>query len=85
MAKGRRRTGDDVLPSDSPWKEALQQFLEPFLAFFFPRIHAGLDWRRGYQALDKEFQQIVKEATKGRPWPTSSSGCGARTVGRPGS
>jgi len=34
---------------DSPWKEALEHFLEPFLALCFPEVHAGIDWRRGYQ------------------------------------
>src|SRR5437899_2164717 len=28
--------------NDSPWKEALDHFLRPFLAFFFPAIHADL-------------------------------------------
>src|SRR5260370_25405322 len=51
---------------DSPWKEALDYFLERFLAFFFPEVHRVIDWRRGYQALDKEFQQIVHEAAAGR-------------------
>lgn len=27
---------------DSPWKEALQRFFEPFMAFFFPTAHAGI-------------------------------------------
>jgi hypothetical protein len=51
---------------DSPWKEALDQFLEAFLAFFFPQIHADLDWKRGYESLDKEFQQIIRAAKVGR-------------------
>jgi hypothetical protein len=51
---------------DSPWKEALDQFLEAFLHFFFPAIHADLDWPSGHEALDKEFQQIVRGATAGK-------------------
>lgn len=50
---------------DTPWKEALQHFLGPFLAFFFPDIHAGIAWARGYEALDKELHQIVR-APRGR-------------------
>jgi len=51
---------------DSPWKEALEHFLAPFLAFFFPNIHKALDWSRGYQSLDKELHQIVRGAKVGR-------------------
>jgi hypothetical protein len=59
----RRSTPADL---DSPWKEALELFLEPFLAFFFPVVHAALDWRRGYQSLDKELQQIARDSRTGR-------------------
>ncbi len=51
---------------DSPWKEALDAYFEPFLAVLFPAIHAQLDWSRGHESLDKEFQQIVREAESGR-------------------
>lgn len=51
---------------DSPWKEALDVYFEPFLAFFFAQAHADIDWRRGYEPLDKELQQIVREGELGR-------------------
>lgn len=51
---------------DSPWKEAISYYFQPFMAFFFPTIHDGLDWNRGYEFLDKEFQQIVRDAETGR-------------------
>jgi hypothetical protein len=51
---------------DSPWKEALDCYFEPFLAFFFPNAHAEIDWLRGYETLDKELQQVVREAELGR-------------------
>ncbi len=51
---------------DSPWKEALDRYFEAFLDFFFPKAHAEIDWTRGYEALDKELQQIVREAEWGR-------------------
>jgi hypothetical protein len=51
---------------DSPWKEALEHFLAAFLEFFFPKLHAAIDWKRGYEALDKEFQQIVHDASTGK-------------------
>jgi hypothetical protein len=51
---------------DSPWKEALEHFLEWFLALCFPEVHAGIDWSRGYQSLDKELQQIIRDAKVGK-------------------
>jgi len=51
---------------DSPWKEALDSYFEPFMAFFFPEAHREIDWGRGYEALDKELQQAVREAELGR-------------------
>ncbi len=51
---------------DSPWKEALDAYFEPFLALLFPQAHRQIDWSRGYESLDKEFQQVVREAEIGR-------------------
>jgi hypothetical protein len=51
---------------DSPWKEALDAYFEPFLALLFPQVHRQIDWSRGYESLDKEFQQVVREAEVGR-------------------
>jgi hypothetical protein len=55
-----------VADFDSPWKEALDYYFEAFLAFFFPQAHAAIDWSRGYQFLDKELQQVTREAELGR-------------------
>jgi hypothetical protein len=62
MAK-RPRTSDDY---DSPWKDALQAYLPAFMLFFFPDIHADIDWTRGYVSLDKEFQQLLRKAKIGK-------------------
>src|SRR5262249_29846936 len=51
---------------DSPWKEMLAQCFQLFLAFFFPEAHRGIDWSHGYELLDKELQQIVREAERGK-------------------
>jgi hypothetical protein len=51
---------------DSPWKEALDVYFEPFMALLFPRIHARIDWSRRHESLDKEFQQLVPDAGTGR-------------------
>jgi hypothetical protein len=53
---------------DSPWKEAIGRFFQAFLAFFFPQAHAEIDWRRGYELLDKELQKIVRDARLGKRW-----------------
>jgi hypothetical protein len=63
--RGRARTTPGI-ESDSPWKEALDRFFEAFMAFFFSRIHADIDWPRGYEMLDKELQPIVRRAAHGR-------------------
>ena len=60
---GRRRARNDF---DSPWKEALQRYFQPFLAFFYPAIYADIDWARGYDSLDKEFLQVVRRAKVGK-------------------
>ncbi len=41
---------------DSPWKKALDDYFEAFLALLFPVVHGQIDWSRGYESLDKEFQ-----------------------------
>ncbi len=51
---------------DSPWKDALDRFFEPCMAFLFPQAHADIDWSRGYEMLDKELQKIVRQAKLGR-------------------
>jgi hypothetical protein len=68
---------------DSPWKEALDIYFESFLVLLFPEIAAQIDWSRGWESLDKEFQQLVHESEVGRRyvdklvrvWTT----CGAET------
>jgi hypothetical protein len=62
MAKRTPRHDD----FDSPWKDALERYLPAFLVFFFPDIHAEIDWSRGYQSLDKEFQKIARRARVGK-------------------
>jgi len=52
--------------SDTPWKDLLEKFFEPFLAFFFPHIHKDIQWKIPPEFLDKEFQKIVRDAALGR-------------------
>ena len=51
---------------DSPWKNVLESYFEPFMAFFFPQAHAEIDWTQGYEFLDKELAQVVRDAELGR-------------------
>ena len=57
------KRSDDL---DGAWKEALDRFFESFLALLFPEVHAGIDWSRGYESLDGELQQVVRDAEIGR-------------------
>lgn len=50
---------------DSPWKEAIEVFLEPLLAFFFGDLHEAIDWSKGYVSLDKEFHESLRDSAVG--------------------
>ncbi|MBO3462842.1 DUF4351 domain-containing protein [Aetokthonos hydrillicola Thurmond2011] len=50
---------------DESWKVAIEQYFEAFVAFFFPEAHSSIAWERGYEFLDKEFNQIVQDAEVG--------------------
>ena len=32
---------------DSLWKEAIETYFEACMAFFFPDVHAGINWAKG--------------------------------------
>ncbi len=51
---------------DSPWKEGMELYFKELMEFFFPDIASQIAWERGYQFLDKELQQIVRDAEIGR-------------------
>lgn len=51
---------------DSPWKKILEAYFREFVSFFFPLVAEGVDWSRGYTFLDKELQQIVRDAELGK-------------------
>ncbi|MGE0494271.1 MAG: transposase [Vulcanimicrobiota bacterium] len=50
---------------DSPWKDALVDFFQPFLEFFFPAIAAQLDWSAPVVSLDKELSAVTRQARAG--------------------
>ena len=51
---------------DSPWKEILEAYFQDFMQFFFPQIHNDIDWSRGYDFLDQELRQVVRDAELGK-------------------
>ncbi|WP_448563564.1 hypothetical protein [Trichothermofontia sp.] len=51
---------------DSPWKIILEQYFPDCLSFFFPNVYDAIDWTRPYEFLDKELQQVVRDASLGR-------------------
>jgi hypothetical protein len=51
---------------DSPWKDVLESYFPDFIQFFFPHIYDEIDWSRGYDFLDQELQQVVRDAELGK-------------------
>ena len=51
---------------DTPWKTALTRYLPQFMAFYFPRAHAAIDWTRPHVFLDQELAQLARDAEQGR-------------------
>ncbi len=44
----------------------MEGYFEPFLALQFPEVHRQIDHWRGYESLDKDFQQVLRDAEVGR-------------------
>lgn len=51
---------------DSPWKEIIELYFPRFLEFFFTQAYAEIDWKRPYEFLDNELQQLEPDAEIGR-------------------
>ncbi len=51
---------------DSPWKQILERYFPQFIEFFFPEIHAQIDWSRSWEFLEQELQQLTRESETGR-------------------
>jgi hypothetical protein len=50
---------------DTPWKIAVEQHFQQFMAFYFPMAYAQIDWTIPHEFLDKELQAITKTALVG--------------------
>jgi hypothetical protein len=44
---------------DQTWKEAIGEYFESFLQFFYPKIYEQIDWSKPPISLDKELEQIT--------------------------
>jgi hypothetical protein len=51
---------------DNPWKVLLEKYFQQFMQLFFPEIHDDIDWSKGYDFMDQELQQIVRDADLGK-------------------
>ncbi|BAZ83617.1 transposase [Sphaerospermopsis kisseleviana CS-549] len=51
---------------DGAWKEGVEKYFEAFLTFFFPHIYNEIDWTQGYEFLDQELQQLMRESEVGK-------------------
>ncbi len=44
---------------DSPWKEAIERCFAEFLAFYFPEVHAQIDWSQPVEFLEQELRSVL--------------------------
>ena len=51
---------------DSPWKQIIEELLEPFMEFFFPKLHTDIDFSRGYEIKSKELYKLLKQQEIGK-------------------
>ncbi len=51
---------------DGAWKEALELYLRPLLGLCFPAVAGKIDWNTPIEFLDKELQEIVRDADLGK-------------------
>jgi len=47
------------MKQDSSWRKILDKLLPQFLAFFFKEIYQAIDFKKGFEFLDKELQKIL--------------------------
>ncbi|MEA5619015.1 transposase [Cronbergia sp. UHCC 0137] len=51
---------------DSAWKEAITVYLEPFIEYCFPEVYQDINWEKGYETLDTELQELIRDSETGR-------------------
>jgi hypothetical protein len=50
---------------DGGWKQVIEDYLEDFFRFFFPTVHAEIDFDQPCEHLDKELAKIMLDAAVG--------------------
>ncbi len=50
---------------DESWKDALRIFFKDFMALCWPDAFSEIDWTKGYECLEQEFQALVKKEEVG--------------------
>ena len=56
---------------ETPWKELLEQDAERAIAFFYPDVHADLDWTSDPESLEQEFRKLAPRPPSAGASPTS--------------
>jgi len=51
---------------DSPWKDVLEMAFPEFMAFYFPKAHAQIDWAKEFEFQNIELRQVVQDAQLGK-------------------
>ncbi len=60
--------GTDPTPPDdydSPWKEVSGRFCPQLVEFFAPDLYAIVDWSAGYELLEQELREMLRDAETG--------------------
>ena len=50
---------------DSPWKEVAARFFPQLIEFFAPDLHRAIDWSVGYEFLEQELREMLRDAETG--------------------
>ncbi len=50
---------------DSPWKEVSGRFFPQLVEFFTPDLYAIIDWSAGYELLEQELREMLRDADTG--------------------
>jgi hypothetical protein len=51
---------------DTPWKNILDIYFQPFMEICHPEAAKAIDWSKGYEPLDKELNSVIKESETGK-------------------
>jgi predicted transposase/invertase (TIGR01784 family) len=64
--KQDEQTVENFKKYDSAWKDLIEELLEPFLEFFFPVVHADIDFSKEVEFLSQELRKIAPGGTVGQ-------------------